>query len=152
MLNAGREKLECRSRALKILDHALSTASGSENCETFVREAGLKALFAVFMGTSKTIQKAVATSASEDAGHCLGIISSLLSNLPRESVEWLRLLTKFVETDYSTLDRVLEVRESANHRLQSVITEINAEKKACPILREKPCKLTKQIEDRRSRG
>lgn len=46
-----REKLLARSRAIKVLDHALAESSGTANCETFVVEAGgLKTLFAAFMG------------------------------------------------------------------------------------------------------
>ena len=39
-----------RSRAIKVLDSALSGSAGSKNCEVFVEALGLKALFSAFMG------------------------------------------------------------------------------------------------------
>ena len=39
-----------RSRAIKVLDNALSGSSGAKNCEIFVEALGLKPLFATFMG------------------------------------------------------------------------------------------------------
>lgn len=45
-----REKLLARSRAIKVLDHALSGAAGTINCETFVEALGLKTLFSSLMG------------------------------------------------------------------------------------------------------
>lgn len=44
-----REKKQSRSRAIKVLDHALSGVAGTANCETFVEALGLKTLFAAFM-------------------------------------------------------------------------------------------------------
>jgi len=38
-----------RTRAIKVLDHALTGDAGSEACERFVEVLGLKSLFAAFM-------------------------------------------------------------------------------------------------------
>ena len=46
----GREKLQSRSRAIKILDYAMSGAAGSTVCEAFIEALGLKTLFSAFMG------------------------------------------------------------------------------------------------------
>jgi len=45
-----REKLMARSRAIKVLDNALSGSAGSKNCVVFVEALGLGALFSAFMG------------------------------------------------------------------------------------------------------
>ena len=38
-----------RTRAIKVLDHALSGDSGTEACERFIDVLGLKSLFSAFM-------------------------------------------------------------------------------------------------------
>lgn len=76
----------------------------------------------------------MAAPASEDISHILGIISSLLSNLPSDSTHRVRLLTKFVADDYAKVDKLLETRENALGRLKSVDAEIEAEKKVCLVL------------------
>lgn len=67
--------------------------------------------------------------ASEDISHILGIISSLLSSLPSDSTDRIRLLTKFVENNYAKVDKLLEIRENTLNRLKSIDAEIEAEKK-----------------------
>ena len=67
--------------------------------------------------------------ASEDISHILGIISSLFSNLPSDSTDRMRLLAKFVESNYAKVDKLLEIRENALSRLRSIDAEIEAEKK-----------------------
>jgi beta-catenin-like protein 1 len=71
--------------------------------------------------------------ASEDTAHILGIVSSLFSNIPSESSDRIRLLTKFVENNYEKADKLLEVRENAHNRLKIVDAEIEAEKKVCSL-------------------
>jgi beta-catenin-like protein 1 len=46
---ARRDKMMARTRAIKVLDHALTGDAGSEACERFVEVLGLKSLFAAFM-------------------------------------------------------------------------------------------------------
>ena len=67
--------------------------------------------------------------ASEDASHTLGIVSSLLSNLPSDSPARIRLLAKFVENNYEKAEKLLEIRDAAQTRLKSVEKEIEQEKK-----------------------
>lgn len=148
-----REKLLARGRAIKVLDHALAGSSGTANCEAFVVEAGgLKTLFAAFMGKVCKIKKFLASRphlvhicpdlqqskkqkanpsapASEETSHILGIIASLFTNLASESPARIRLLTKFVETNYEKVDRLLDVRESVRVRLKMVEKRIEEEKK-----------------------
>ena len=66
---------------------------------------------------------------TEDISHTLGIVSSLFSNLPSESVARIRLLAKFVENTYEKADKLLEIRDAAHSRLQEVEKEIAAEKR-----------------------
>lgn len=46
-----REKLLARTRAIKVLDHAMSGEAGAQACETFVDAQGLKGLFSALMQT-----------------------------------------------------------------------------------------------------
>lgn len=61
--------------------------------------------------------------------HILGIISSLLTNLPSDTPERIRLLAKFVENNYEKVDKLLEIRDSAYTRLKVTDKEIEADKK-----------------------
>lgn len=65
---------------------------------------------------------------SEDLSHILGIISSLLTNLPSDTPERIRLLTKFVENNYEKVDKLLDIRESACTRLSATDKEIERDK------------------------
>ncbi|CAL1700703.1 unnamed protein product [Somion occarium] len=121
-----KEKKQSRSRSIKVLDYAMSGQAGSTACETFVEALGLKTLFSTFMGKSK---KKASPTASEDTAHTLGIVSSLLSNLPSDSPARIRLLAKFVEGNYEKVDKLLEIRDAAQGRLNTVNREIEEEKK-----------------------
>lgn len=140
-----------KSRSIKVLDFALSGNAGTAACEVFVDALGLKTLFSAFMGKvfeylphtcllashscldlmqAKKEKNVLATaSAGEDASHVLGIISSLFSNIPSDSTARVRLLTKFVESEYEKVDKLLEIRESAEARLAVTKKELEQEKK-----------------------
>lgn len=45
-----RDKMQARSRSIKVLDYAMSGPAGTACCETFVEALGLKNLFSTFMG------------------------------------------------------------------------------------------------------
>lgn len=151
--------MQSRSRSIKTLDHAMSGQAGTESCETFVEAMGLKYLFSALMGKVRSLTSSVtiprhslsfrfttsyfllrlfqaskkskssSTPASEDTTHILSILSSLFSNLPSDSPSRIRLLAKFVESNYEKTDKLLDVRESAHSRLKVVDKEIEAEKK-----------------------
>lgn len=130
MLLMMKEKLQSKSRSIKVLDYAMSGPAGSEVCSTFVEALGLKTLFSAFMGkVSKKQKRNAGTQATEDTSHILGIISSLFTNLPSASSGRIRLLAKFVENEYEKVDKLLEIREHASNRLKQVDTEIETEKK-----------------------
>ncbi|EXX77513.1 hypothetical protein RirG_023090 [Rhizophagus irregularis DAOM 197198w] len=110
MLIMMKEKMMSRMRSIKVLDHALSTPMGLRNCERFVEIFGLKTLFAAFMQ------------------HIMGIIISLLKNLPPDSEARMRLINKFIEDNYEKVDRLLEIRESYEAKVENVNKEIEEEK------------------------
>ncbi|KAG7449155.1 DUF1716-domain-containing protein [Guyanagaster necrorhizus] len=128
MILMMKEKLQSRSRSIKTLDYAMSGPSGVALCEAFIEALGLKSLFSVFMGNMNKKQKSSETPASEDTSHTLSIVASLFSNIPSDSTERMRLLTKFVENNYEKVDKLLDIRDSAKARLQKTDTEIAADK------------------------
>ena len=78
----------------------------------------------------KRQKSAIQVSAPEDTAHTLGILSSLFTNLPSDSPARIRLLAKFVESNYEKTDKLLDIRTSAQTRLTAVDREIDAEKEA----------------------
>ncbi|KAH9977796.1 Catenin-beta-like protein [Lactifluus volemus] len=126
-----KDKMQARSRAVKTLDHAMSGQTGAEVCKVFVEASGLKYLFSAFMGKPLKKQKsATQNPPPEDTTHTLGILSSLFTNLPSDSPSRIRLLAKFVESNYEKTDKLLDIRTSAQARLTAVNQEIDGEKKA----------------------
>ncbi|KAG6866475.1 hypothetical protein C0991_003993 [Blastosporella zonata] len=125
-----KEKLQAKSRSIKVLDYAMSGVAGSALCEAFIEASGLKTLFPAFMGKGSKKQKSTTNlPPSEDIGHILGIISSLFSNIASDSPARIRLLAKFVESNYEKIDKLLEIRDSARTRLKLVDAEIATEAK-----------------------
>ncbi|KAG6917898.1 hypothetical protein DXG01_000507 [Tephrocybe rancida] len=125
-----KEKLQAKSRSIKVLDYAMSGIAGSAICEAFVEASGLKILFPAFMGKGSKKQKSTTNlPPSEDTGHILGIVSSLFSNIASDSPARIRLLAKFVESNYEKVDKLLEIRDGARTRLKAVEVEIAAEGK-----------------------
>ncbi|KAB5595329.1 Beta-catenin-like protein 1 [Ceratobasidium theobromae] len=134
-----KENRASKSRAIKVLDYALSGPLGATNCVTFVEAMGLKSLFSAFMGkNSKKVKAGTAMPASEDIGHILGVISSLFANLDSDSPPRIRVLAKFVEAEYEKIDRLVELREQAETRLKIADREIRAEKKELLAAGEDP--------------
>ncbi|KAG6828403.1 hypothetical protein H0H92_008145 [Tricholoma furcatifolium] len=125
-----KEKLQAKSRSIKVLDYAMSGVAGSAICEAFIEAYGLKVLFAAFMGKGSKKQKSMNNlPPSEDTGHILGILSSLFSNIASDSPSRIRLLAKFVESNYEKVDKLLEIRDGARTRLKAVEKEIAMEAK-----------------------
>ncbi|KAK0206610.1 Catenin-beta-like protein [Desarmillaria ectypa] len=128
MILMMKEKLQSRSRSIKTLDYAMSGPAGTALCEAFIEALGLKSLFSIFMGNMNKKQKSGETPASEDTSHTLSIVASLFSNIPSDSTERMRLLTKFVENNYEKVDKLLDIRDFAKARLHSTDAEIAADK------------------------
>ncbi|KAF8640111.1 hypothetical protein AX17_001347 [Amanita inopinata Kibby_2008] len=123
-----KEKLQCKSRASKTLDYAMSGTASSAVCEAFIEASGLKTLFSVFMGKARKQKTTASLPPSEDIAHVLGIISSLLSNTASDSPARIRLLAKFVEGNYEKVDKLLEIRDTARVRLTAIDATVELER------------------------
>ncbi|GAA6021298.1 hypothetical protein JCM11491_005795 [Sporobolomyces phaffii] len=113
-----------QTRALKCLAHALQGLrhGTAELNERFVESLGLKTLFAIFMG-GKTNGKKKASAAAltaETTEHLVSILASLLTSLASDSPPRLRVVSKFVEAGYAKLDRLSELREDLELRLENL--------------------------------
>jgi beta-catenin-like protein 1 len=106
-----------KSRALRLLDHALGGLSGAEVCEKLVEAAGLKVIFGMFMKKQD----------GQTTEHLLGIFSSLLRLLPANSPGRIRTLAKFVEKDYEKLVKLVKLRRDYAARVAVVDEEIRSE-------------------------
>ncbi|KAL2071326.1 hypothetical protein VTL71DRAFT_12561 [Oculimacula yallundae] len=106
-----------KSRALRLIDHALGGQSGAEVCEKLVEAAGLKIVFGLFMKKQD----------GQTTEHLLGIFSSLLRLLPANSAGRIRTLAKFVEKEYEKLGKLVKLRRDYAARLDSVDSEIRNE-------------------------
>ncbi|KAG0343846.1 hypothetical protein BG004_004953 [Podila humilis] len=126
-----KEKKMARIRAVKVLDYALSTKAGTANCLRFVEIMGLKTLFSIFArkGIEKLKKAYKNFSEVEEEEHVIGIMASLVRNLPLESGHRLRVVRKFVEEDYSKLERLLDLREGYEARVQTLDEKIAQENK-----------------------
>ena len=58
----------------------------------------------------------------------LGILASLFTNLASDSPPRIRLIAKFIESGYEKVERLLEIRESNDNRLQAVNRDIARER------------------------
>ena len=106
-----------KSRALRLIDHALGGPSGAEVCEKLVEAAGLKIVFGMFM---KKLD-------GQTTEHLLGIFSSLLRLLPANESGRIRTLAKFVEKDYEKIGKLVKLRRDYASRLVVVDAEIRSE-------------------------
>jgi beta-catenin-like protein 1 len=112
-----REGKMSKSRALRLLDHALGGQSGAEVCEKLVEAAGLKVVFGTFM---KKLD-------GQTTEHLLGIFSSLLRLLPANEAGRIRTLAKFVEKDYEKPGKLVKLRRDYAAKLAVVDKEIRNE-------------------------
>ena len=96
------------------------------------RSALTKSAFKYRSDAKQSLKKqkgAIQTPAPEETTHTLGILSSLFTNLTSDSPARIRLLAKFVESNYEKTDKLLDIRTSAQARLAVVDRDIDAEKK-----------------------
>ena len=112
-----REGKMSKSRALRLIDHALGGQTGAEVCEKLVEAAGLKVVFGMFMKKQD----------GQTTEHLLGIFSSLLRLLPANSAGRIRTLAKFVEKEYEKLGKLVKLRRDYASRVNIVDEEIRGE-------------------------
>lgn len=113
-----REGKMSKSRALRLLDHSMSSLNGKEICERLIEAGGLKTIFGMFMKRQD----------SSNTEHLLGIFSSLLRLLPADSAHRIRTLAKFVEKDYEKIYKLIELRKDYALRVSKVDNKIQEEK------------------------
>lgn len=114
MLREGRMS---KTRALRMLDHAMAGSVGMAVCDRFVEAAGLKTIFGMFMKKQE----------KEFVEHLLGIFSSLLRLLPGQSANRIRTMAKFVEKDYEKIGKLIVLRREYIGRMRSVEEAIKVE-------------------------
>ncbi|XP_063309411.1 beta-catenin-like protein 1 [Pelobates fuscus] len=101
-----REKKMSRCSALRVLDHAMIGAEGTDNCHKFVDILGLRTIFPLFMKSPKKMKKS-GIPEKEHEEHVCSIIASLLRNLKLQ--QRTRLISKFTENDSEKVDRLMEL-------------------------------------------
>jgi beta-catenin-like protein 1 len=114
-----REGKMSKSRALRMLDHAVGSNSGGGVCLRLVEAQGLKTLFGIFM-------KRQDPSMTEDL---LGVFAALLRTLPADSAERIRTLAKFVEKDYEKLGKLVTLRQLLDPKVSTATNQIDQERK-----------------------
>ncbi|KAG0290555.1 hypothetical protein BGZ96_005976 [Linnemannia gamsii] len=133
-----KDKKMARIRAVKVLNYAMSTKAGTASCLRFVEIMGLKTLFSIFSRNGiEKLKKAYKTfSEVEEEEHLIGIMASLVRNLPLESGHRLRVIRKFVEDDYAKLERLLDLREGYEARVKALDEKIEQENKELELTLE----------------
>lgn len=121
MLLMLKEKKMSRNSALKVLNYALSTPQGIDNCNKFIEVYGLRSLFPCFMKTPKTSKK-VGSSKSEHEEHACSIVAALFQNVLGAGRD--RLISKFLENDHEKVDRLVELHFSYSTRLKAVTLSV----------------------------
>ena len=108
-----------KPRALRVLDHGMGGNDGVQVCEKVVEAAGLKPIYRSYL---KSTDQATIE-------HLLGMLASMLRQLPGNSASRVRLLAKFVENGYGTLERLVGQRREYSEKLGPVDERIRKERK-----------------------
>ena len=124
-----KEKKMSRHSALKVLNHAMCNAEGTDNCVKFVEVYGLRSLFPAFMKLPKPSKK-VTSSEQEYEEHITSIIASLFRNVQGPLRD--RVISKFLENDYEKVDRLMELHFKYRRRVMLVDEEVRREKRLNP--------------------
>ncbi|KAF1347606.1 Catenin-beta-like protein [Delphinella strobiligena] len=111
-----------RTRALKVLDHAMAGSSDEsrEVAEKVVEVGGLKSTFSTFMKKKGKDKQAIE--------HLIGIFSAFLRLLPGESSHRIRVLAKFVEKSFEKLAKLVTLRFEYAARVRAATEQMAAEK------------------------
>ena len=119
-----KEKKISRRSALKVLNHAMCNAEGTDNCVKFVEVYGLRSIFPAFMKTPKKSKK-VGTSEEEHEEHVCSIFSSLFRNVQGTARD--RLISKFLENDHEKVDRLMELHFKYLGRVRDLVQQLRKE-------------------------
>lgn len=126
-----KEKKMSRRSALKVLNHAMCNAEGTDNCTKFIEVYGLRSLFPAFMKPPKVTKKAGA-SEQEYEEHVTSIIASLFRNVQGPFRD--RIISKFLENDYEKVDRLMELHFKYKRKVTLVDEEVRREKRLNPTV------------------
>lgn len=119
-----REKKLSRNCSIKVLNHAMTGAEGSDNCQKFVDILGLRTVFPLFMKTPKASRAGPPPAELEE--HIASIIAGMLRNCLATQRQ--RLLNKFTENDHEKVERLLELHFKYLDRVRAVDDQIEREK------------------------
>ncbi|KAL5021691.1 hypothetical protein ScPMuIL_000846 [Solemya velum] len=119
-----REKKMSRNSAVKVLNHAMTSTEGVDNCQKFVDILGLRTIFPLFMKTPK--KTAAGPNPEELEEHIASIIASMLRNC--QGTQRQRLLNKFTENDHEKVKRLLELHFKYLDKVRACDDQIEREK------------------------
>eukprot|EP00038_Savillea_parva_P010860 m.193312 g.193312 ORF g.193312 m.193312 type:complete len:601 (-) comp18896_c0_seq1:31-1833(-) len=125
-----RERRTSMHGALKLLDHLMSQGEASEAaCAAFVDRGGLRSLFPAFMKTPSGGKGWRRIPEAEYEEHTVSIVSSLVRTL-RDPALAMRVLRKFVESDFAKLERLIELHIKYLDRVRQCEEGLKAERAA----------------------
>lgn len=139
MLRIVKERRFFCSQAIKVLDFALLGCP--PNCQIFVEKLGLKFLFSIFMKKARPSQQKKRNKAQEkqDEEHAVSIINSLCRGC--SGIATARVLNKFMENQCEKLERLLELHDAYQARIDAFLAKREEGEKD-----EDADDLTKQLE------
>ncbi|KAG5930153.1 hypothetical protein E4U42_002893 [Claviceps africana] len=109
-----------KAPALRLLDHAAASASGSDVCLKIVQAGGLKTIFTLF---TKTHDHRLLSQ-------LLSLFASMLRLLPGPSAERIRTLAKFVEKDYEKTAKLIALHREYAARVHRAEQEFASSSRA----------------------
>jgi len=106
-------------RALRLLDHACAGVGGMPVCEKVVDASGLKTIFGMFRKKQDNASMEL----------ILGIICSMLRQLPGSSPSRIRAVGKWLQNGHEKISRIVQLRREFSSRLHQVDAAIETERK-----------------------
>ena len=112
-----------RIRAVQIIDYLLASEdTGKEISEYFINSGGLKVISPILMGkgTAKLFKNypKLLLSIDQDESHICAIIASLFKNIPTNSINYFRLISKFIENSGEKCQKLIEIHEKYTGKLR----------------------------------
>lgn len=123
-----REVNVARIRAIRIIDYLLASEDTSkEISDKFINSGGLKVISPILMGKGlpKLVQKypKLLLSIDHDESHVCAIIASLFKNIPTNSINYFRIISKFTENSGEKTLKLIEIHEKYSQKLRQFDTE-----------------------------
>lgn len=107
-----------RIKSIQIIDYLLANNDDSFICEQFINSGGLKVISPIFMGKgTKKLFKKYPKFVINDEPHVCAILSSLFKNVPLNSLNYFRLISKFVENSGEKCLKLIEIHEKYSKTL-----------------------------------